>query len=318
VVGPIDAGGSSYHLYLPASLKAGRSHPLLFYTSAGGGSAQTLKALIEGAELCGWIVACSVESRNGGTDNFGHSQRCLKHITETLPIAKDRIYYGGNSGGARQAFENGAKLGSAGVLALIAGAQPGELKKGNHYFFVSGAYDYNRSGTAFSYEEVSRSSAFRFHPGGHGGGPGWLVTEGVVWLEGQWLRKAAGDPAKPEYESRALAWLESLASSEPHRAAWWCSFLQEGGAMPANQSRLAALQTRLAADSKNASYKEGLADLEEFAAKVLVKEPRFSPDCFNHTSPAVQKAADKLLEKHAATPWVKDVLEGIKKQTDKG
>ena len=317
VVGPIDAGGSNYHVYLPLSLKAGRTYPLMFYTSSGSGNAETVKTLVEGAELCGWIIACSVESQNGGTDNSGHSKRCVEHLRKSLPVAPDRIYFGGTSGGARQAFENGSKLGGAGVLALIAGAQPGEMKKGNHYFFISGASDYNRSGTAYSYDEVRRNAAFRFHPGGHANGPGWLVTEGMVWLEGQSQRKATDHPAKPEFEARVLTWVEGLASSEAHRAAWWCSFFKAGGLQPANVVKLAALQTRLGAKPENAAYLQGLADLEEFAAKILVKEPRYSPDCFDHTSPAIQKAADKLLEKHAATPWVQEVLDGIKKNTDK-
>ncbi len=318
VVGPIDADGSNYHVYLPTSLKAGRTYPLLFYTSSGGGNDGTVRTLVEGAELSGWIVACSVESKNGGTDNSGHSKRCVEHIRKSLPVNPDRIYFSGNSGGARQAFMNGVQLRGAGCLALIAGAQPGEIKKGRHYFFISGAYDYNRSGTAFSYEEERRGSAFRFHPGGHGNGPGWLVTEGIVWLEAQSQRKSTQGPAKLEFETRVLTWLEKLASSEAHRAAWWCAFFKETGFSSANQGRLKTLHAKLAAVPENAAYIEGIADLEDFAAKVLVKEPRFSPDCFDHTSPAIQKAADKLLEKHSTTPWVKEVLEGIKKNTDRG
>lgn len=318
IAGPVDAGASAYFVYLPESLKAGRTYPLLFYTSAGGGNAGTLKALVEGAELCGWIIACSVESKNGGGDNFGHSKRCLEHITKSLPVAPGRIYFGGNSGGARQAFYNGSQLGSAGVMALIAGAQPGEMKKGNHYFFISGAYDYNRAGTSFSFDEVRRSAAFRFFPGGHGQSPGWLVTEGLVWLEGQAQRKSGNDAAKPEFEARVLAWLDGLKSKEAHRAAWWCAFFAEGGMLPANRARLASLQSGISTDPQNPAYIAGIADLEELAAKTLSKSPRFSPDCFKFTSPEIQKAADKLLEKHAATPWVKEVLEGIKKMTDKG
>ena len=317
-VGPVDAGGSKYFLYLPKPLKGGRKYPLIFYTSSGGGSADTLKPLIEGAEICGWVVACSVESKNGGEKNHEHAAKCVEHLKKTLPLDEDRIYFSGNSGGARMAYTNAAKLDGAGVLGLIAGAQSGELKKGNHYFFISGAYDYNRYGTAFSYAEVARSAALRFHPGGHADGPGWLVTEGIVWLEGQWHRKAKEEaPTRADYEAAVLAWIGKLKESEDYRAAWWTGFLRESGVMAANETALDGFGD-MTAEPANAAYADGIAKLEEFAALVLATGPQGAPDCFEHTSTEIQREADKLLATHAATPWVKEILEALKKKTDKG
>jgi hypothetical protein len=316
--GPIDAGGSNYFLYLPQSLKGGRKHPLIFYTAAGGGSADTLKPLIEGAEMCGWVVACSVESKNEGEKNHEHAKKCVEHLKKTLPLDEKRIYFAGNSGGARMAFTNAAKLDGAGVLAQIAGAQPGELKKGNPYFFISGAYDYNRYGTASSYTEVARSGAIRFHPGGHENGPDWLVTEGIVWLEGQWHRKAkAESPARADYEAAVLGWIQKLKSTEDYRATWWTGFLRESGVMAANEAALNA-HADLTAEPANSAYADGISKLEEFAALVLSPGPQSAPECFEHTSEEIQREVNKLLETHANTPWVKGVLEALKKKTDKG
>lgn len=317
-VGPIDAGGSNYFLYLPKSLKGGREYPLLFYTASGGGSAETLKPLIEGAEICGWVIACSVESKNGGEKNREHSEKCLEHLKKTLPLNGARIYFAGNSGGARVAYANAANLDGAGVLGIIAGAQPGELKKGNNYFFISGANDYNRYGTAFSYAEVARSAAFRFHPGGHENGPDWLVTEGLVWLEGRWHRMLEEETlARADYEAAVIAWIGKLKETEDYRAAWWTSFLRESGVMAANEAALAPYGD-LPAEPANAAYAAGIAALEEFAALVLSTGPQSAPECFEHTSPDIQREADRLLETHGTVPWVKEILEAVKKKTDKG
>lgn len=315
-IGPVDAGGSNYHFYVPKTLKAGRQYPMLFYTSSGGGDGGTLNALKEGAEICGWIIACSVESRNGGTDNHQHAAKCVEHLQETLPIDPKRVYYSGNSGGARMAFTNAAALEGAGVLAQIAGARPDELKKGIPYFFISGAYDYNRSDTSSSFAKVERQAAIRFHPDGHANGPDWLLTEGMVWLESQWhLKSKKPDPARADFEAAAIGWIASLQSGQAHRAAWWSHYFSTQGMLPANLANIKALNATLSAESTNAAYIQGLEELEKIAEDIFAKGAPGS--IFESTSPAIQKRADTLLQKHASTPWIKEVLEGMKKKTDK-
>ena len=51
---------------------------------------------------------------------------------------------------------------------------------------------------------------------------------------------------------------------------------------------------------------------------MLTEGPQYSPECFEHTSPAIQKKADKLLEQHATTPGVKEILAALKNKTGKG
>ena len=317
--GPIDAGGSNYFVYIPKSLKAGRTYPMIFYTGSGGGDAGTLNEMKEGAEICGWIAACSVESKNGSTSNPEHAERCVAHLKKGLPIDPKRIYFSGNSGGARSAYKNAADLGGAGVLGRIAGAQPGELKKGCHYFFISGSYDYNRYDTSHSFAQVQRSSAFRFHPSGHSNGPAYLMTEGMVWLESQWHRKArTKGPERAEFEKAALAWVADTKTAASHRAAWWAAYLAEGGVSAANQADLASLQTELSKTPEHLAYITALKELEEFAADVLAELPRGAPACFEHTSPEIQKKVEKLQEANSSTPEVKEVLEALKRPTDKG
>ena len=321
VVGPIAAKGSHYFLYLPKSLKAGRTVPLIFFTNSGGGNPGRMKALFEGAEICGWILAISVESKNGmdAPQSVAHCRNCVDHIKQTLPVDPERVYFSGTSGGAREAFENAVAMDSAGVLALIAGAQPGQINRRKHYFFISGSTDYNRYGTSKSYSEAKGSSAFRFHPKGHTFGPELLVTEGMVWLESKWHNKAkTRSDARADFETAALDWVEKLKNSEPWRAAWWADHLADDGLMlPASQARAATLIKELGSKADAQAYAAGIEDLEDFAANVLSEGPQHSPTCFNHTSSSIQKKAKRLAERHATAPWVKEICVALGNPTDK-
>ncbi len=321
VAGPIEAQGSHYFLYLPKSLKAGRNVPLLFFTNSGGGNAGRLGAMLEGAEICGWILAISVESKNGMSvpESVAHCRNCVSHIKETLPVDPNRVYFSGTSGGSREAFENSVDMDSAGVLAIIAGAQKGQISRRKHYFFISGATDYNRYGTSQSFSEAKTSAAFRFHPKGHTFGPEWLVTEGVVWLESKWHKKAKiRDDARADFETAALNWVEKLKKTEPWRAAWWAAHLTEDGLMlPASQTRAAALTKELGSHADAVAYAKAIKDLEDFAADVLSEGPNFSPDCFNHTTSGIRKKAETLASRYATTPSVKDICAALGNPTDK-
>jgi len=119
--GPIEAGPQShYFIYLPNSLKEGRKAPLIFFSNAGGGRAQSTHLFQEMAEIGGWVIAVSVESSN--KLNYARSlpacTTAIKHLLKTLPIDKTRIYFTGGSGGGAQALENTTKTRAAGVMPL--------------------------------------------------------------------------------------------------------------------------------------------------------------------------------------------------------
>lgn len=316
VVGPIEADGSHYFYYVPASLKPGKKAPMLFYTGSGGGSAATVKGMVEGAEICGWVVACSVESKNSSDEskNPAHSENCVKDLTKSQPVNPERVYFTGNSGGARIAFINGKALNGAGVIAFIAGANDEELAKSDHYFFVSGATDYNRYETADSFSKVRRTAAYRMNPEGHATGPEWLMTEGMVWMEALWHVKAAAmTPERAEFEANALAWIGKMKTKEPYRAAWWAKFFQTNGVSPVHKTAIAALDQELSKDPVNAAYIKGIADIEAFALDAMggVSEGSLQ----GHTTPEIQRKADKLLAEHEATPWIREIAAALKNPT---
>jgi hypothetical protein len=316
VVGPIEAQGSHYFLYLPKSLKAGRKAPMLFFTHSGGGDKGRMRPMLEGSEICGWIVAMSVESKNGmdKTESVVHSKRCVEHLLKTLPVDPKRVYFSGISGGSREAFYNSSQMDSAGVLAIIAGGLPDELSRSKDYFFISGAYDFNRYDSSRTYAAVKSSSAFRFHPGKHHEGPATLVTEGMVWLESK-VRQKGKQAAGEEFGLAAVSWAEGLKAKEPYRAAWWASRLLDGSLSGQARMRAETLRKEVASSPESIAYSKGLADLEKFAIDVLAEGPTSS--AFDHTTDEIQSKADRLLKEHATTPQVKEIIEGLKQKTDR-
>lgn len=154
--GPVDAGdGSSYFVYVPKTLRQGRKAPLMFYTSAGGGNAGTVRTFSEAAELNGWIIAASVESKNGnGTvQNHDHTKRCVAHLLANLPIDEERLYFSGNSGGGAMSLYNALRIKSMGNMPFI-GYSPDKKYDKKHYCIgIGGTNDFNRYLTAHAVDQ---------------------------------------------------------------------------------------------------------------------------------------------------------------------
>jgi hypothetical protein len=173
--------------------------------------------------------------------------------------------------------------------------------------------------SAISFKEAKSSAAFRFHPGSHADGPGWLQTEGMVWLESRWhVRTKDSGPEREDFEAAAMTWAESLKKDQDYRAAWWASYLATTGLSPKAKLRAELLTKELAAKPSSSSYIKGIELLEKFAIDVIADGPAFSPDCFGYTSPEIQKSVDKILVDHAETPWIKEILVALKNKTGKG
>lgn len=316
VQGPVEAEGSNYHYYIPTTLAPGAKAPILMYSGALGADANTVKGMIEGAEICGWVAACSVESSNRADPELNQTNiaKSMKHLIANQPVDPARLYFSGHSGGARMAFRANKRLKGAGVLAYIAGAQDDEISRSHRYFIVSGSTDYNRYDTATTFAAAKKISAYRLHPEGHTNGPGWLMTEGMVWLQ-MMANVDAGTmtPERAAFEGRAIEWIEKTKGSAPHRAAWWARSFKTVGVSPVHSAKISALDAELSAGPENAAYIKGIADIEEFADSVLAKISIYSEK--GHTTPEIQKKCDKLLVEHSGTPWISDVLTALKNKT---
>lgn len=158
VVGPIQTGDSSYFLYLPTTLVEDRQAPLLFFTGPGGGTANICKNFSQAAELNGCIIGVSKESRNG-IDSESFIEANIKHLLATLPIDPKRVYSAGVSGGGIRALRNNHIFDGAGVIPIVAHGiiEPLPSKKSD-YHFISGATDYNRTGTGYLRKHCGKSA----------------------------------------------------------------------------------------------------------------------------------------------------------------
>ncbi|MEP4077872.1 hypothetical protein [Haloferula sp.] len=324
VSGPIDVGGgSNLFVYVPKTLKEGRKAPLMFRTGPGGGKSKSVSAYSESAELNGWIIAASVESKNGPDHpdgNHEHSKRCVAHLLENLPIDEERVYFTGGSGGGAMSFYNALRITSAGNMPVI-GYSPDKKYDKKHYCYgIGGTNDYNRYLTAHAVAQYKDKGFHRFHPGGHSGGPAWIGDEGITWLNGRYLgdrrKEAELDDERLDYEASVIGWIEKLRGSEPHRAHYWCDFLTKDYEISGpNAEVVAGTFAELSEEPNNVRYTEGIAELDEFSEDYYAGEGEGGGSQFKHTTGRIESAAEKLATKYAGVPGIEDIASKLGGQT---
>lgn len=321
IEGPIaSGGGSNYFLYIPKTLRKGRLAPLLHINDAGGGNARSPKSYIEGAEINGWIVVASVESKNGSTteQNHEHAKNIVKHVLESLPVDPKRIYFSGMSGGGAMSFYNAANLPGAGAIPQIGYIPDGATSKGGHFFVCNGTTDYNRYASATAVKSLGKDAIHRFHVGGHSAAPEWLRTEGMVWLNGRYLakNKRSSELADEclDYEAAVISWIGKLAATERHRAYFWCVFLRDEYKISGkNAAVLEPITAKLAGNPECLRYVEGIKDISEFSEKYYTSSG--SGSAFNNTNSKIEAASEKLAQKYAGVPMIEGIAAALGKPT---
>lgn len=317
VVGPIDAGeGSHYFLYIPKSLRKDRLAPLMHVNDSGGGNAGSLKGFIQGAEICGWVLAASVESKNGNStaQNFQFAKANVAHITGSLPVNPERIYFTGGSGGGAMSFFNAAMLPGAGSMPQIGYIPDNAVPKKGDHFVCGGTTDYNRYTSANAVQVLGKSAIHRLYVAGHGGAPDWLRTEGIVWLNGRHLaknRRSRGIAEESlDYEASVIEWISKLSSAEAHRAYYWCVFLRdEYKVSGANAALLGSIAAKLASTPENMSYVKGIEEISKFSEKHYANVGTSSQ--FKHTTPQMTRESEKLAMEFAGVPMIEQIVEQL-------
>lgn len=318
IIGPIEADSDAHYLlYLPTTLREGRKAPLLFYTHSGGGNRNLLEPIIKGAELNGWVLAVSMESRNSYdvSRSMKSSKESVEHILDILPVDEDRLYFTGNSGGGAMAFYNYDNLDGYGLMPNV-GYNPGVSTPRGDAFIINGGNDFNRYTSAAARKDIGKTAIHRLHRGGHGKAPAWLMTDGIVWLEGKHLaRKGAREPAKrEEYVLSILTWINELKGREPYRAYYWAKFLgEEIDLTPEESKSVKTLTTELSKDQNNQLYVDGLKAIDELSLDHLSKFGTGSKMRFNDS----ELASDcrKLLKRYAGVPIIDETLNAMMKET---
>jgi len=317
VSGPVQAGKSNYFVYVPKSLKEGREAPLLFYTNAGGGKATTIKELQQHADLFGWIVAISVESKNDGgwESNARHVKACLDHLLETLPIDEDRLHYTGNSGGGAMAFVGSSIKEAYGVMPNIAYI-PGHIKEKTEVVYgLGGGADFNRYLTGYAASKYGEKGFHRMTAKGHSGAPAQHRSDGMFWMHCHFLadeRSGHQDEAK-DFELVALDWLQGMKKRDPARAYSNGVFLKEiYGPSGANGKILDLLLDELKEDANHVLYHEALLAISDFSKE------HFSPFGSGGTksghldSSLAARIEQELGAKYSGLPEVAKVIEAMK------
>lgn len=322
ISGPHSAGGdSNYFIYIPSTLKKDRKAPLLLIHDAGGGNKNTIKKYSEGGDLSGWVIAASVESKNGDghpVKNHEHAKKCVKHLIENLPIDDERVYFAGMSGGGAMSFYNSVRIKSAGNIPVIGYAPDSDIKKKNHCYGIGGTRDFNRFHTAYAADQHGDRGFHRFHIGGHSEGPKDLKTDAIVWLNGRYLEenknKKKYKDEHLDYESSIIEWIKKLKAAEAPRAHYWCHFLKEEYEIAGdNAATVDQLLEELNKDPINARYTEGLIAISDFSKKYYA-EHGTGGSKKGFMTPKIEKAAEKLAEEYQGVPGIEEIARDLGKK----
>lgn len=199
-----------YALYVPSSYTPGQKHPVIFCFDPGARGRVPVERLQAAAEKYGYIVAGSLNSRNGPwAANAAAIQAMVHDVESHLSIDLRRVYTAGLSGGARVATQVALGGLAKGVIACSAGFPASEEGIPSRvpfaFFGTAGTEDFNHGELRrLDAELESRRAAHRIviFNGGHEWASSALLTEAVEWLELQAMR--AGTRAKQDDLIKAM------------------------------------------------------------------------------------------------------------------
>lgn len=150
----------------------------------------------------------------------------IEDVCEQHPIDEKRMYSSGASGGARQAFfiaNEYKREPLAGVLASGAGSSGYSLDKDTVVYGLCGSNCFNRWDMACTFDSLNNDdSRLWFFPGGHTWGNAELISDGICWLNGCYLRelpmrdKELADE-RYRYSKMMLDQIGALSKSDPER-----------------------------------------------------------------------------------------------------
>jgi predicted esterase len=192
----------SYAVYVPSSYSPDRLWPVILAFDPAARGRIPVERYQAAAELYGYIVAGSNQSRNG---SWATSEAAIKAISrdvaERFVVDEKRVYTAGMSGGARVALA--IALSSpriAGVIASSAGFPDSKPRKTARFpiFGTAGTEDFNYTEMRQMDRELTSPHRLRIFQGGHVWLSSEVAVEAVEWLEVQAMKsgRAARDEAK--------------------------------------------------------------------------------------------------------------------------
>ena len=175
----------SYMLYLPSGDPPDREvkWPVLFVMGPEGGTEEGIRCYIKGAEKNRWIVAMSIQSKNGFAGSKNAIAAMAGDVFKRFAVDKERCYASGMSGGARLAFwlANEREQNIIGIIPCGAGDAGNRYSSRAFAYGLCGGYCFNRWDMAITFNRrISTRGRLRFFEGGH------------VWADEDLLSDAIG------------------------------------------------------------------------------------------------------------------------------
>ncbi len=194
----------TYALYVPSSYKPEKAWPVIFCFDPGARGLEPVQRLSAAAEKYGYIVAGSLNSRNGPwAGNAAAINAMVGDVQSHLNLDPQRIYSAGLSGGARVATQLAIAGMSKGVIACSAGFPQGRDGLPDTvafpFFGTAGTEDFNYGELRRlddQLDELKANHRIVIFDGSHEWAPAEWLGQGVLWLSLQEMR--AGTRPKDE------------------------------------------------------------------------------------------------------------------------
>jgi len=234
-----------YALYLPSSYTPSRQWSVILAFDSGARGRVPVERYRQAAEKYGYIVAGSLNSRNGPWEvSLKAAKAMTADVKARLSIDPKRVYTAGMSGGARVAMKVAIDSKQiAGVFASSAGF-PDEFMPRLPFavFGSAGTDDFNHMEMFQLDRRMTSAHRVLYFEGGHTWLPAELAMQAVEWMELQAMKSGL--------RARDAALLDT----------WFAERGQRLDALPDNVETLHAL-IHLIADF------EGLEDVRKFAER---------------------------------------------------
>lgn len=292
----------SYYLYLPKGLSLHRKWPVMFVMSPGGGEkSRTLTRYVRGAEWNDWILAMSVQSRNGFKESDKAVSAMVEDVRKRLPVDEDRMYATGFSGGSRMAFWLGEQEGTplAGILACGAGGSRADLPPETVVYGICGSNCFNRWDMACTHRELkNKHNRLEFFVGKHAWAGQDMIRDGITYLNLVTLEDTRRTDKAAAVErsamcAKVLKEIEAEIHDKPTHAYEWALFLSEYKAVPEARRGAATHLAMLKKEPVVSRYVSARADVQAFVKR------HFATDVMDYVNNNGTKAAADDAEKYA-------------------
>ncbi len=208
----------SYALYLPAKYSREKHWPIVYVFDPLARGPLALEQFQHAAELHGYIVAASNNSRNGPwAPEFEAANAVFRDTQQRFSIDTARIYFAGFSGGARVASRLAQLCKcAAGVILSGAGFSLSDAPSADARFAVFSAVgnaDFNYSEIITLQEKLEKASLphwLRIFDGRHEWAPPGVMDQALAWFRLQSL--------KSQRESRDDAFVTAEFAAAQERA----------------------------------------------------------------------------------------------------